>query len=372
MQRALRHASGALARSRCQARPPASAGRSPRTCAKRIRSCPHAPAGAPPPVPGRETRRPSRCQRSSSPSGLPGSRAPTGSPPRGYPQPCPGRSQTCADRPRERGRPALPPRRERRRNGARSGPRVLLTVSEKRSGAQRRDHEPALGLVALAVRLDVRAVRQVGMHRLALGGAHRLELDRTAVAEGLRGSAIGLALERLLAALAVTRRVDDDALALVAIMEGRAPRKVLQRVDRLAVAPDQPAHLVGPLDRGANLIVGLGHLDGGVEPKRLDDAADHLPDALDRLLRDLTHRRRPERFFFLRRPGGGDLASAPLDPSLEFAHFADFAASALGFAPFPGFSVTLAPPAAAATGSVGTHFFIANCCPMVQTFVVIQ
>src|SRR3954449_5462098 len=175
-------------------------------------------------------------------------------------------------------------------------------------------------------------------------------------------------MQRLLAPLAVTRRVDDDRLALVAVMEGRAPRQVLQRVDRLPVAADQAAHLVGPVDGRADLLGGLLHLDRGVQLQRLDDAAHDLADPLDRLLRDLGHRRRPERFFFLRGPGGGAFASAPFElPSTFGLAFCAFFPSVAGFSaaglPRAGLSVRAAAPARAGAGSTCTKRFIASCWP---------
>src|SRR4051794_3890801 len=97
-------------------------------------------------------------------------------------------------------------------------------------------------------------VSQVVVDRLPLGCAHRLELDRPPEAHSLRSSAIRLALERLLAARAVAGGVHDNRLTLVGIVEGRAPRQVLERVDRLAMAADQPAEFVRPVDGRADLI----------------------------------------------------------------------------------------------------------------------
>src|SRR5262249_27393641 len=158
-------------------------------------------------------------------------------------------SRSCGDQ-----APGPAPPAPRRAPGAhRSGVRTWRTVprgvSQKRSGrAERRNHEAPLGLVALAVRLDVGAVRQVGVDRLPLGGAHRLELDGTPEAERLGSCPIRLTVQRLLAALAVAGGIDHDCLAVVAVVEGGPPGEMLERIDRLAVAADQPAHLVRAID----------------------------------------------------------------------------------------------------------------------------
>src|SRR6186997_1332139 len=64
-------------------------------------------------------------------------------------------------------------------------------------------HQPAIRLVALAVRLHVAALAQIRVHDLALGRAHRLELDRARVAERLRRRPVGHPVKRALATLAV-------------------------------------------------------------------------------------------------------------------------------------------------------------------------
>ena len=121
------------------------------------------------------------------------------------------------------------------------------------------------------------------MDSLALGGAHRLELDRPPVADGLRRGPVRLALERLLAALAIAGGIDDDALALVAVVERRAPGKVLERVDHRPVATDQAAEVVRPVDRRADLLLVLLDLDARLEAECRDDARHDRPYTLDGL-----------------------------------------------------------------------------------------
>ena len=114
--------------------------------------------------------------------------------------------------------------------------------------------EVAIGLGALGVRLDVVAVLEVLVDDLALGRAHRVQRDRAAGAHGVGGGLVGLALQRLLAALAVAGGVDDHAHARGRrVVAGRGlEREVLDGVDRLAVAADEQPEVVA-LERGPDL-----------------------------------------------------------------------------------------------------------------------
>ena len=100
----------------------------------------------------------------------------------------------------------------------------------KRRGAQRagvlarggRDDEVPVGLVALAVRLDVAAVAQVLVHELALAGGHRVERDRAAgAARASSAASSAWRSQHLRAALAVALGVDDDAPARGAVARRR-------------------------------------------------------------------------------------------------------------------------------------------------------
>src|SRR6185312_7865142 len=71
------------------------------------------------------------------------------------------------------------------------------------SADQRGDDEVAVGLLALAVRLDASAIAQVLVHELALAGRHHVEGHGTALAAGVLGCLVGQSLQRLLAARAV-------------------------------------------------------------------------------------------------------------------------------------------------------------------------
>src|SRR5436305_104216 len=77
---------------------------------------------------------------------------------------------------------------------------------------ERRDDQTTIGLLALAVRLDVVAALQMLVDDLALERRHRLQRDRTAVVDGGLGSLVGSGPERDRAAFAVAGRVDHDAL----------------------------------------------------------------------------------------------------------------------------------------------------------------
>ena len=158
------------------------------------------------------------------------------------------------------------------------------TLRSRAAGRRRRDDEPPVGLVALAVGLDVRALAQVGVHDLALERAHRLELDRAAVAQGVGHGAVGLALEGVLAPLAVARGVDHDPAAVVAVAaQGDPHRQVLERVDRGPVLADQQPEVLA-LDRGPQLLVGLGDLDLGLQVQLVDHPLDHVAQARGRLV----------------------------------------------------------------------------------------
>jgi dTDP-4-amino-4,6-dideoxygalactose transaminase len=102
--------------------------------------------------------------------------------------------------------------------------------------------------------------------------------------------------------------------------------------------------------------------EGGLISTNRDD----LADALDGLFGDLAHRRRPERFFFLRGPAGGAfVASAPFEPDASpFTGLAAFA----GVLPFP--SPASAPTASGSGG--GRKRLMKSCWPIVQKFVVTQ
>src|SRR3954447_1929190 len=164
----------------------------------------------------------------------------------------------------------------------------------------------AVGLFALRVRLHVTAIAEVLMDELALARRHRIERDRPLVAHGVVRRLVGLAMKRLLAAGAIALGVDDDPLALTfAAVHGDAIREVLDRLDRLAVAPDEQAQ-VCPMHRSRHRVAVADNLDGGVEAQRIHDAVQQF---LDELVGVVGHQRlRPNRFFFLRGGGGGAAA----------------------------------------------------------------
>jgi hypothetical protein len=91
----------------------------------------------------------------------------------------------------------------------------------------------------LAVRLDVVPGLQVLVDDLALEGAHRLELDRATIVYRGLGSLVSSGFQRYCAPFAIAGRVDDDPQWRSAATKRYAVCEVLDRVDRLAVVPDQ-------------------------------------------------------------------------------------------------------------------------------------
>ena len=103
-------------------------------------------------------------------------------------------------------------------------------------------------------------------------------------AQRLLGGAVGAALERLAAALAVAGGVDDDPLALPQAAEGGLVAEQLQGVDRLAAFADQQAVVVLALDAWRDPVVVLLDLDVAVEVELIEDALDQLAHALGGLV----------------------------------------------------------------------------------------
>src|SRR4051794_1870940 len=269
----------------------------------------------------------------------------------------------------------------------------MFPVKPLRSGsAQRRHDEVAVGLRALGVRLHVLAVLEVLVHDLALGGAHGVERDRAAAAHGVVGRLVGLAVERLGAAVAVAGGVDDHPLRPVLRRGGGAVGQVLHRVDGGAVAADEEPE-VARVERRADDALLLLDLDVGLEGKSVVDALEQLADAVGRGGGRVAHRRRPERFFFLRGgAGGGPLPALPFavaeppSPAATAAVGDSLPRGRLPPPPLPA-ALLLPPPAAASAFSFSLaslaaaaacsrsgprRFLMIDCCTIVHRFVVIQ
>ena len=118
---------------------------------------------------------------------------------------------------------------------------ITATVRVKRrqrARADGRDDQPALGLVALAVGLDVGAVAQVHVHDLALRGRHRLELHRRGRTRARpRRPGRRRAAARPRGARGSRRRRPRPACARPSAPEGDPRRQVLERVDRRPCLP---------------------------------------------------------------------------------------------------------------------------------------
>src|SRR4051794_9863822 len=237
----------------------------------------------------------------------------------------------------------------------------------------------ALGLVALAVRLDPAALAQVLVDELALAGRHRVERHRPPVALGVHGGLVGLLLEGLAATGAVALRVDHDAPARRLHVGEQDPlRQVLHRVDRLPVAADEEPEVVA-LERRGHRLLGRLEVDVGSKAHALRELLEELDQHRVLPLDVHPYRLRPERLR-LRRGGGGGAFVVRAVSSAE----APFPAPSLGALLRPAVTA-LAPAGAAAPFPAVTSagFHAAGwplpitrrrncCCPMVQTFVVIQ
>src|SRR4051812_48264573 len=122
------------------------------------------------------------------------------------------------------------------------------------------------------------------MDDTALGRGHRLELDLLAALERSVGRSVGLPLDRLLAALTVTGRVHHDSLALLKAAKRGSIAQQLHRVDRLAPASDQQAHVL-TVDATNDLVRVLVDLDVRLDVEGVDDPFENRPNPLGRLRR---------------------------------------------------------------------------------------
>src|SRR5215211_2975507 len=145
---------------------------------------------------------------------------------------------------------------------------------------ERRDDHAALGLVALAERLDAGAVLQVLVHHAPLGRGHRLELDLVARLEGPLGRAVGLPLDRLAPPLSISGCVHRDALSVLPPTEGGPVTNELDRVDRLAAAADEESQVLA-VDPTEDLLVVLGDVDARVYVELVDDSLEDRANPLD-------------------------------------------------------------------------------------------
>src|SRR5829696_222774 len=279
-------------RARSRARPPRSRARRTLPCARPTRSDRRGSPEAPPPARGPESPRPRRRRRAGPVS--PRTRARSASRERERATRRSGAGPSSATPGRARAGRA----RARDARGAR--PRSTLV------GDERRDDHGAIGLLALAERLEAGAVLEPVVDDLPFRWAHRLKLDLLAGLERPLGGAVGLALDRLATALAVAGGVHEHPLAIPAPAEGGAIAEKLHRVDRLRPAADQKPDVLA-LDPRQDLLRPLVDLDLGGQVERLDHLLEQGHDALPRLARK---RLRAHRLFFrLRGGGGGGLAA---------------------------------------------------------------
>src|SRR5580765_322306 len=135
----------------------------------------------------------------------------------------------------------------------------------------------AVGLRALARRLHAVELLQAQMHDLAFDRGHRLEVDRLAVRERSLRRTHRKRLERDAPAIAIARRVDDDLLAILGMTSPHdRVRKVLHRIDRLAMATDEHPQ-VHTRARDRDGAVTLLHGDVRAHSDSVHDARYELP-----------------------------------------------------------------------------------------------
>src|SRR5207253_10895748 len=200
-------------------------------------------------------------------------------------------------------------------------------------------------------------------------------------AQDLFGGVVGVGPQQLCAPLAIAVGVDHDARSAGSFGEHDALSEMLHRVDRLtAPADEQPD--VAALDAPAQYARALLDVDLHVDAQRVHDLLEQLFERLGglQLIRQrlgpgvaflVAHRRRPERFFFLRggRGGGAELRSAAPTPAR--------AGSPLGPRPRAGGALPSGegpPPVPLPGGAGGAPMYcrISSCWPIVHRFVVIQ
>ncbi len=154
---------------------------------------------------------------------------------------------------------------------------------------QRRYDQPPLGLLTLAVCLDVVPALEVLVNYLALERAHRLERHRTTIVDRRLRSLIRRSPERDGAALAITSSVNHHTQGFSGAAECNPVGQVLDRVDRLAVMADQESEILA--DKLSRETFGvLAELDRRIDPDSVGNLLEHLPDASGSVRRLARHR----------------------------------------------------------------------------------
>jgi len=115
---------------------------------------------------------------------------------------------------------------------------------------------------------------------------------------------LGLPLERQPAAFAVAGRVDLNLGRRRLAVRRHLEREMLHGVDRLAVASDEETHVVTVQDPPDPIRL-LEDLHFGVQLQSVVDVLEQLAHSFSGRIGSPTHRRLPDRFFFLRGDGGG-------------------------------------------------------------------
>ena len=107
------------------------------------------------------------------------------------------------------------------------------------------DHQVAIGLLALAKRLDFVTVTEMLVDELALDRVHCRESNRTTLAHGRLDSLISRRAKRIGAAGSISGGVDHNRLTRAGTRKGGSVGEMLDRVEGATVVSDQELGKIG-------------------------------------------------------------------------------------------------------------------------------
>ena len=136
--------------------------------------------------------------------------------------------------------------------------------------ANRRDHDPPKRLVPFAVRLHVAPLLKIDVHQPALRSDHRIQLNRSSVAQRVAHAPLRLPANRRFPSLPVTAGIHHHPLPRRESSVCGLSADELDRVDRLPVLSDQKPQL-GAADRRPQHLVALVHVHTRAKPQVCGD-----------------------------------------------------------------------------------------------------